>query len=269
MSLLYAKGDLQMKLPLLRLAALWVFALSAASCATITRGSNDVLIVNSDPSGAKVTTSTGLSGTTPATFTVNRRGGFVVKIEKQGFETVEVQISSKIHGAGGTALAGNLLIGGLIGVAVDAGTGAAYDLVPNPLNVKLVSLAATGVGNQALPRPQAPIADAVPIQATEDEKQRAVAALLRLTVGNLEVRTSGGYLLADFVIANDNDFAVAKLEVECLQDGIPRRTSTNEYLKRSVAAHGKARYAGVAFGEARSGGSLSNCRVWRMEMPGM
>jgi len=115
----------------------------ANGCATITRGSSDVLVVNSDPLGAKVTTSTGLSGKTPATFKVNRRGGFVVKIEKQGFEPVEVQISSKIHGAGGTALAGNILLGGLIGAAVDAGTGAAYDVVPNPVNVKLVPLSAS------------------------------------------------------------------------------------------------------------------------------
>jgi hypothetical protein len=120
-----------------------MLTVGASACATITRGSNDVLVVNSDPTGAKVTTSTGLSGTTPATFKVNRRGGFVVKIEKQGFEPVEVQISSKIHGSGGTALAGNILLGGLIGAAVDASTGAAYDLVPNPISVKLVALLAT------------------------------------------------------------------------------------------------------------------------------
>jgi hypothetical protein len=124
-----------------RILVLLAFALSCSSCATITRGSHDVLVVNSDPAGARVTTSTGLSGTTPATFTVNRRGGFVVKVEKEGFEPVEVQISSKIHGAGGTAMAGNILLGGLIGAAVDASTGAAYDLVPNPVNVKLVPVA--------------------------------------------------------------------------------------------------------------------------------
>ena len=58
-------------------------------CASITRGSKDTLVVNSDPSGAKVSLSIGLSGKTPCAFKVSRKGGFVVKIEKEGYETIE------------------------------------------------------------------------------------------------------------------------------------------------------------------------------------
>ena len=39
--------------------------------------------------------------------------------------------------AGGAGLAGNVLLGGVIGLGVDAATGAAFDLVPNPLKVTL------------------------------------------------------------------------------------------------------------------------------------
>jgi hypothetical protein len=39
-------------------------------------------------------------------------------------------------------MAGNVLVGGLIGVAVDAGSGATQELVPNPLNVTLEPLPA-------------------------------------------------------------------------------------------------------------------------------
>lgn len=35
-------------------------------------------------------------------------------------------------------MAGNILFGGLIGAAVDAGSGATKELKPNPLNVRLV-----------------------------------------------------------------------------------------------------------------------------------
>lgn len=34
-------------------------------------------------------------------------------------------------------MAGNIFVGGIIGVAVDAGSGAMNDLVPNPVNVTL------------------------------------------------------------------------------------------------------------------------------------
>ena len=43
----------------------------------------------------------------------------------------------KLSASGGTAMAGNLLIGGIIGAGVDAATGASKDLTPNNLEVTL------------------------------------------------------------------------------------------------------------------------------------
>ena len=40
-------------------------------------------------------------------------------------------------GAGGAALAGNVVLGGLIGAGVDSTTGATNELVPNPLHLVL------------------------------------------------------------------------------------------------------------------------------------
>ncbi|MDB4797199.1 PEGA domain-containing protein [bacterium] len=109
-------------------------------CASITRGSKDTLVINSDPSGAKVSLSIGLSGKTPCAFKVSRKGGFVVKIEKEGYETVEIQVLGQISGGGAAGMAGNVLLGGIIGAGVDAATGAAKDLKPNPIDVKLVPI---------------------------------------------------------------------------------------------------------------------------------
>ena len=248
----------------IRLLCLLLLAAGLSACATITRGSSDVLIVNSDPSGAKVTTSTGLSGTTPATFKANRRGGFVVKIEKQGFETVEIQISSKIHGAGGTALAGNIIFGGLIGAAVDAGTGAAFDLVPNPVMAKLVPVVTAPP--PPAPAPSASASSPAPA-ATDDASQRAAASMLHLAVTDLRTYITSGYLLADFTIANANSFAVSKLDIECVQNGAPLRSAPNEVLKHAIDAAGSHRYTGVSFGEGHSNATLTDCRVWRMDMP--
>jgi len=90
------------------------------SCATITRGTKEVLVVESEPIGAKVTTTIGLTGTTPATF----------------------KVSSQVAGAGAAGMAGNVILGGLIGAAVDAGTGAMKELKPNPITVTLVPVGA-------------------------------------------------------------------------------------------------------------------------------
>jgi hypothetical protein len=112
--------------------------ITTIGCASITRGSKDTLVVNSDPNGAKVSLSIGLSGKTPCAFKVSRKGGFVVKIEKEGYETIELQVVGQISGAGSAGMAGNVLIGGIIGIGVDAATGATKDLKPNPIDVKLV-----------------------------------------------------------------------------------------------------------------------------------
>ena len=44
---------------------------------------------------------------------------------------------TKVAGSGGAAMAGNVLVGGLIGAGVDASSGAMLDLVPNPMKVTL------------------------------------------------------------------------------------------------------------------------------------
>jgi len=114
--------------------------ITTIGCASITRGSKDTLVVNSDPSGAKVSLSIGLSGKTPCAFKVSRKGGFVVKIEKEGYETIELQVVGQISGGGSAGMAGNIIIGGIIGMGVDAATGATKDLKPNPIDVKLVPI---------------------------------------------------------------------------------------------------------------------------------
>jgi hypothetical protein len=118
---------------------LFLPVLCFTSCATITRGVHDKLSVTSDPSGANVVLSTGEKGVTPAKFVKSRRGDpFTVTVSKPGYATQIVNVQSKFGGTGGTAMAGNLLLGGAIGMGVDAGTGAYDSLYPNPVSVKLV-----------------------------------------------------------------------------------------------------------------------------------
>lgn len=111
--------------------------LALTSCATVTRGTRDTLIVESEPSGAAVSLSTGERGTTPTSFNLARKQPVVVTIEKFGYETAYINVTPTVAGAGGVGMAGNILLGGVIGAAVDLGTGSMNDLRPNPVRVKL------------------------------------------------------------------------------------------------------------------------------------
>ncbi|WP_295070892.1 translation initiation factor 2 [Tabrizicola sp.] len=115
-----------------------VICVALSGCATITRGSDDVLQIRTDPAGAQVQTSNGLScGSTPCALKMPRRSELVVRIQKKGCKPVDVNITHETADSGAAGVAGNVLFGGIVGLAVDAGTGASQDLVPNPVDVKM------------------------------------------------------------------------------------------------------------------------------------
>lgn len=122
----------------LYLAAALAASTCLAACATVTRGTKDVWEVTSEPSGARVETSNGhLCEATPCGIKMSRKAEFTATITKPGYKAASVSVSNKIKTAGGTAMAGNVILGGLIGAGVDATTGAMKDLVPNPAHVVL------------------------------------------------------------------------------------------------------------------------------------
>lgn len=130
-------------------------ALSVPACATVTRGTTQQFTVESTPPGARVTTSNGFECvSTPCTFRMSRKDGFNVTVSKDGYVSQTVEVTSSMSGAGGAALAGNVLVGGLIGGAVDATSGALNDLKPNPLTVTL----RTPAEEAAAARSPAPVA---------------------------------------------------------------------------------------------------------------
>jgi hypothetical protein len=109
------------------------------SCATITRGVHEKLYVNSEPSGAEVKLSSGERAITPAKIVKKRRTeNFTVTISKPGYASQTVKVQSKGSATGGTAMAGNAIAGGIVGIAVDASTGAYNSLYPNPVSVRLL-----------------------------------------------------------------------------------------------------------------------------------
>ena len=124
------------------LVLLLLLTLLGSGCATITRGTTDTLVVESDPAGADVRLSNGITGKTPTSFKLSRKESLTVDIRKDGYEPLSVRVTPQISGGGAAGMAGNVLVGGLVGVVVDPLSGAMNDLRPNPIQVRLVPLGA-------------------------------------------------------------------------------------------------------------------------------
>lgn len=128
-------------------------SVSLPACATITRGTTQEFVIESSPPGARASTSNGFScDATPCTFRMPRKDAFTVTISRDGYAEQTHSIESRISGGGGAAMAGNILVGGLIGAGVDATSGAMNDLTPNPL---IVTLEPQGAASAAAPAPEA------------------------------------------------------------------------------------------------------------------
>lgn len=113
-------------------------ALSLGACATVTRGTNTAWEVDSNPQGAEVHTSNGHHcPSTPCSIRMPRRSEFTATLTKEGYRPATVTVTNQVSGGGGTAMAGNVLVGGLIGAGVDATSGAMLDLTPNPVLIQL------------------------------------------------------------------------------------------------------------------------------------
>ena len=102
-------------------------------CATVTTSPLQRVPVITDPSGAKVTTNTGHGDVTPCVLELERRKSHLLTIEKYGYKTAQVALKQTLCGA----TAGNLIVGGVIGLGVDVMTGSCFKLVPEEVNVIL------------------------------------------------------------------------------------------------------------------------------------
>ena len=134
---------------------LGVIALAAAcgGCASITRGTTDQVQIQSEPSGAEVRTSMNQVCTTPCTLQFSRKDEFTVKFDADGYDPQEIQVKTGIAGAGAAGFAGNVILGGVVGMAADAATGATLEHIPNPVHADLQPAAVAPTGTQGRGKP--------------------------------------------------------------------------------------------------------------------
>jgi hypothetical protein len=157
--------------------SIFLTVFSLQGCATVTRGTTEALVVETNPPGAKVTVMKmdkieykipeskelkdvvedeqevygrymyvvnpefkKIEAATPTSFKLARRGQYKIIVEKDGYEVAKVMVHAQVTDAGSAGLAGNICLGGCIGAGVDAASGAMNKLVPNPIDIKLVAL---------------------------------------------------------------------------------------------------------------------------------
>lgn len=118
-----------------------------AGCATVIRGTDETAEFESTPPGAMVTAEritenddSPVSCTTPCKLELSRKRDYNITFELDGYKPAKAKLSSLVTGGGGAGFLGNALFGGPIGAVVDAGTGAAQDLLPNPMIANLAPL---------------------------------------------------------------------------------------------------------------------------------
>lgn len=125
--------------------------LFAGGCATITRGTTTDVVFHSEPPGAAMETTNGFWCTTPCTLDMPRSDRFVATFSLPGYQNQTVAVESQVSSGGAVGMAGNLLVGGVIGGVVDATSGAMNDLVPNPVSVRLIPARAAPAAPAATP----------------------------------------------------------------------------------------------------------------------
>jgi hypothetical protein len=142
-----------------KILSAFLLCMLTLGCASIIRGSNQVVAFKSNPPEAKfkIYDNNGeliVNNTTPNVVTLKRGNGYFKKksykvvVEKEGYQTMEFQIEGKVNG---WYLGGNLIFGGLIGyLIVDPLTGAMWTLSPEEINATLPGIVQSLSRNEGL-----------------------------------------------------------------------------------------------------------------------
>lgn len=119
---------------------LWIAAalaapLAALACASIMHGGSQRVGIASQPSGATVTVDNQALGMTPVVAKLKRKDKHVIAVTMDGYQPFELTTTRSTSGW----VWGNIVFGGLIGLAVDLGTGGAYKVNPAQVSAQLAA----------------------------------------------------------------------------------------------------------------------------------
>ena len=105
-----------------------VLVICLVGCATIIHGGGKQHVtITSSPTGATATIDGMTKLQTPGSVKLKRSKDHVIVVEKEGYEPAQTLIDHEFS----PWVFGNIVLGGLIGLAIDFGTGGAYTLEPD------------------------------------------------------------------------------------------------------------------------------------------
>jgi hypothetical protein len=110
-------------------AACGLTGVSLSGCATIIHGAHQDVGISSVPTGASVSIDNTEKGKTPLIASLTRKDNHIVKIDLPGYRPFEATLTRSVSGW----VWGNLVFGGLIGLAVDGISGGIYKLTPEQI----------------------------------------------------------------------------------------------------------------------------------------
>jgi hypothetical protein len=116
-----------------KIAIVILFFSIVTSCASIISTSKQTININTNPSGANVSINGENVGISPLFYSFSRKNDYTVKIDLAGYQPYELRLTRSLN----PWVFGNIIFGGLIGIVIDAATGAIYKLSPDQINTNL------------------------------------------------------------------------------------------------------------------------------------
>lgn len=146
--------------------------LALGGCATAVRGYRQYWEIDSTPSAAVVSLSNGVRCTAPCKIKLPRKHGFAVEVCKSGYRAERAHVASHLSKTGSAMIAGNAVLGGVVGAGTDVALGSNRDLRPDPMHVALEPEAP---GCQQPAYPAVPDDGQTPAEYQRAEERRATS----------------------------------------------------------------------------------------------
>jgi S1-C subfamily serine protease len=187
-----------------------LIACISGSCASIVTGPSDEVMIRSTPLGAQFITNNGQNGRTPSQITVSDELTLQVQMQLEGYEPATASLPPRMSGW----FLGNLLFGGLVGMAIDYVSGN-YMTHDNELMVVLVPT------HQLTPREPPRVEDTTATGtgfAVTTDGMILTAGHVVEGADEIRVRLSDGtwHSAVIFAISQAYDLAILKVEVDDL-----------------------------------------------------
>ena len=126
-------GGLQLRRQLFTVGVLFVVDLLTTGCCSIIHQPMQDVSIASEPTKARVIIDGQPRGETPLVAPLKRKHTHTIRLELEGYQPHEMFLTRKVSGW----VWGNIALGGLIGLAVDAIDGSMYKLTPKQVQATL------------------------------------------------------------------------------------------------------------------------------------